>query len=62
MDFFLAMMNQCASSDLIPSPFVKPGITVSHLLFADDVMVYSKASPIATFHLKSVLVHFRGYQ
>lgn len=44
-----------ASSGLIPSLFVRPCVTFSHILFADGVMmVYSKASPIAAFHLKSV--------
>ena len=56
------MMNQYASANLIPSPFVKRDVIISHLMFANDLIVFSKATagaaanllPISSIILKSL--------
>ncbi|MFX5245330.1 hypothetical protein ABTD35_21360, partial [Acinetobacter baumannii] len=55
------MMDNYAASHLIPSPFVKPTITISHLMFADDLIVFSKASLLAAANLKHFLEQFKRF-
>lgn len=58
MEFFSIMMVQYAKAKLIPSPFVKRDVTISHLMFVDDLIVFSKASTGATVNLRHFLLHF----
>ena len=55
------MMNQYAASHLIPSPFVKGNITISHLMFADDLIVFCEVSPSAVENLKHFLENFKRF-
>ena len=57
MEFFSVMMSQYASSSLIPSPFGKNGLHISHIMFADDLIVFSKASTVAVANFKHFLDH-----
>lgn len=59
MEFFSLMMDRYAASHMIPSPFVKGNIIVSHLMFADYLIVFSKASPSAAANLKHFLENFK---
>jgi len=52
MEFFSVMMNQYVAANMIPSPFVKKGVIVSHLMFADDLIVFSKATTGTATNLK----------
>ena len=61
MEFFSLMMNQYASANLIPSPFVKRDVIISHLMFADDLIVFSKASTGAAANLRHFLHHFKEF-
>ena len=44
MEFFSFMMTKHAQANMIPSPFVKRIVTISYLMFVDDLIVFSKAS------------------
>ena len=55
------MMHQFASTHMIPSPFVKKDVIISHLMFADDLIVFSKATMGAAATLKHFLQHFRDF-
>lgn len=45
-------------SMLIPSPSTRNDILISHIMFLDDLIVFSKSTPIATANLKAFLYHF----
>lgn len=59
MEFFSAIYHECAANAFIPSPFIKQGMTVSHLLFADDVLLFVKASILKARNIKSFLMNFK---
>ena len=61
MEFFSVMMSQYASSSLIPSPFGKSGLHISHIMFADDLIIFSKVSTVAAANLKHFLDHFKEF-
>jgi len=61
MEFFSVMMNHYASTNMIPSPFVKKGVIISHLMFANYLIVFSKATIGAAANLKHFLQHFRDF-
>ena len=61
MKFFSVMITACARTSLIPTPYVRGDFSVSHLMFADDLIVFSKANPIAADNLRSFLEHFRRF-
>ncbi|XXG79972.1 hypothetical protein AAC387_Pa09g0934 [Persea americana] len=61
MEFFFVMMNQYASTNMIPSPFVKKGVIISHLMFVNELIVFSKATTEATANLKHFLQHYRDF-
>ncbi|XXG82786.1 hypothetical protein AAC387_Pa10g0677 [Persea americana] len=61
MEFFSVMMHQYASTNMIPSPFVKKDVFISHFMFADDLVVFSKATMGAAATLKHFLQHFRDF-
>ena len=61
MEFFSVMMSKYASSSLIHSPFGKSGLNISHLTFADDLIVFSKASTVAIANLKHFLDYFKEF-
>ena len=52
------MMTKCAFSQLIPTPFVKGNVAISHLIFVDDAIIFSRSTPYATYNLKRVLEDF----
>lgn len=58
MEHFSTLLNECALNGLIPTPFNKRNLHVSHLLFADDVLIYSKASILVVGNLKMFLADF----
>lgn len=41
------MLIECVKNGLIPTPFVKGEVAVSHLLFADDVLIFASDSATA---------------
>lgn len=43
MEFFSASISKCAKYGLIPTPFVKGSISISHLLYANDVKLFASA-------------------
>lgn len=47
MEFFSAVLIECVKNGLIPTPFVKGEVAVSHLLFADDVLIFASDSATA---------------
>ena len=44
MELFSIMMNQYANSGIIPTPYLRGDCSISHFMFADDLIVFSKAS------------------
>lgn len=58
MEFFSAVLTECEKNGLMPTPFVKGELAVSHLLFVDDVLIFGSASVEATGHLKRLLRDF----
>lgn len=58
MEFFSSMLSSCAESKLIPTPFCKGGVSISHPLFADDVIIFHQNSPQAAKNLKALLDDF----
>lgn len=55
------MLKECASSQLIPTPFSKGGLAISHLIFVVDVMIFAKASNLTAANLKSFLDPFGSH-
>lgn len=60
MEFFSASWNSCVINGSIRSPFKTKDITISHLLFADDVMIFSKTSPSVAQSIVFFLEEFNG--
>lgn len=57
MEFFSAVLT-CANSMLVSTPFRKRDFSVSHLLFADDVITFSPSTPLVARNLKAFLDNF----
>lgn len=55
LDFVL--INR-ADSGLIPTPYTKWSLEISHLIFTDDVMNFTKATTLIARNLKRFLDHF----
>lgn len=55
MEFFSAKLNQCLQDDLISTPYKKGDCTISHLFFADDVMIFCNANVDIANNIKKVL-------
>lgn len=51
MEFFFIMMTNSPFSELIPTPFVKTQVAISHLMFADDLFVFCKATYVTAMNL-----------
>ena len=60
MDFFSSMMQRCATFGLISTTFVEGPVAISHIMFADDLIIFSRATPYATYNLK-VLSDFHRF-
>ena len=61
MEYFSLMMSKYASSQLIPTPFQKHQVALSHLMFADDLFVFYKATNVATVNFKFFLDNFKVF-
>ena len=61
MEFFSIMMTMCAYSQLIPTPFVKGNVAISHLIFADDVSIFSRGTLYAAYNFKKLLEDFHRF-
>ena len=61
MEFFSVIMTACTRTTLIPTLYVQGDFSVSHLMFIDDLIVFSKANPIATYNHRNFLEHFRRF-
>lgn len=48
-------MQEWAVNALIPTPFCRDEIRISHLLFADDVMIFNKAGAFVAGNIKRLL-------
>lgn len=59
MEFFSFLMSQYTSSHLIPTPFHKVDVSISHLMFANDFIAFSKATHFAAGNSKHFLENFR---
>lgn len=55
------MMTSYASSFFIPTPYRHHGVAISHLMFDDDVVVFSKATPSAAYNLRNFLQQFKRF-
>ena len=54
-------MSRYASSHLIPTPFQKHEVSISHLMFADDLMVFCKATDVVAVNLRFFLEQFKQF-
>lgn len=61
MEFFSAVLTDCARSGLILAPYSKRGLEISHLLFADDVMIFARATTTVAGNLKKFLDHLGNH-
>lgn len=61
MEFFSTLMSHYASSQLIPTPFRKNMVSISHLMFADDLIVFCKATDVAAVNLRFFLDQFKKF-
>lgn len=55
------MMSKFAPSMLIPTPFVRAGLSISHIMFADDLIVFSKSTPLVAANLCAFLSQFSRF-
>lgn len=51
-------MTKCAESARIPSPYSGGNISISHLLYADDCMIFAKATVESARNIKDFLKRF----
>lgn len=58
MEILSASLRESACNGLNPTPFYTKGFHVSHLLFADDVMIFAKATMEIAGNLKRLLNDF----
>lgn len=58
MEFFFATISKAISDGNFATPYSEGGLLISHLLFADDVMIFGKASGMGAENLKSLLFDF----
>ena len=61
MEIFSTLMSKYASSHMIPTPYQKNQVAISHLMFADDLFVFCKATDIAAMNLKHFLDNFESF-
>lgn len=54
MEFFSVMMTAYDSSSLIHSPFKRPWISISHLMFTDYLIVFSAATTSVAYQLRNL--------
>ena len=59
MEFFSAGIFACVANGMIPSPFRKESSLISHLIFADDVVIFTKANTISAGNNKRFLEDFK---
>lgn len=52
MEFFSVVLIECDKNGLIPTPFVKGELAISHLIFADDVLIFAFALVEAAGNLR----------
>lgn len=57
MEFFFATISKAISDGNFATPYSE-GLLISHLLFADDAMIFGKASGMGAENLKSLLFDF----
>lgn len=58
MEFFSAMLHECATTGIIPTPFTKENPQISHLLYANDLMLFSNETIQVARNIKKFLHHF----
>lgn len=61
MEFFTAVLFECDKNRPVPSPFTKGGLAISHLLFADDVLLFVSASAQIAGNIKRFLQDFDNH-
>lgn len=61
MAHFSAILIECARNGLIPIPFTKDDLSISHLLFADDLMIFANATIPIVGNNKMLLKSLRKY-
>lgn len=59
MEFFSAMVYEVADSEFVPIFNIRGGLSISHLCFADDVMIFAKATMFPARRITNLLVNFR---
>lgn len=52
------MISKYASSMLIPTPFVRAGLFVSHIIFVGDLIILSKSTSLVAANLYAFLSQF----
>lgn len=57
--FFSSVLTGAAIKGTIPTPYMRGGISIFHDLFADDLMISSRASLQAAENIKGLLNEFK---
>ena len=58
---FLYYADKVCFFSAYSNPFVKGNVAISHLIFADDVIIFSKGTPYAAYNLKRLLEDFHHF-
>lgn len=59
MEFFSSFISTCSANGLIPTPYTKGSTSISHLLYADDVRLFARASIPIAGNIKAFLQNFK---
>lgn len=61
MEFFSALLAECAEFDHIPTPYHIKNVWISYLLFVDDVMLFACASLPVAGNIRNFLEDFKKH-
>lgn len=61
MESFSALMSKYVVSILIHSPYTINDISILHIMFMDDLIVFSKCTSITAANLRAFFYHFANF-